>query len=72
MADDVDYASELEERRIDDAMVEVRLRREAENKARANLIERECEECGEIIPLKRLKVVPLTKLCISCQTEMEK
>lgn len=72
MADDVDYASELEERRIDDAMAEVRLRREAENKAREHLSERECEECGEIIPIKRLKVVPLARLCINCQTEMEK
>lgn len=30
-----------------------------------------CIECGEEIPLKRLKVLPLTEYCIQCQTEME-
>lgn len=30
-----------------------------------------CIECGTEIPLKRLKALPLTEYCISCQTEME-
>lgn len=30
-----------------------------------------CIECGTEIPIKRLKVLPLTEYCISCQTEIE-
>ncbi len=32
----------------------------------------ECEECGESIGTGRLKAMPLTKLCISCQSRFEK
>jgi DnaK suppressor protein len=31
-----------------------------------------CEECGENIGQGRLKVIPLAKLCVSCQSKMEK
>jgi DnaK suppressor protein len=30
-----------------------------------------CDLCGEEIPEKRLKVYPMTTLCIQCQTEQE-
>jgi DnaK suppressor protein len=30
-----------------------------------------CEECGEQIPLSRLKAIPDTSYCIACQTEIE-
>lgn len=30
-----------------------------------------CEECGEEIPLKRLKARPVTTLCIECKEEQE-
>lgn len=30
-----------------------------------------CEECGEEIPLKRLKARPVTTLCIECKKEQE-
>ena len=30
-----------------------------------------CEECGEEIPVERLKAVPATVLCIDCQRELE-
>ena len=30
-----------------------------------------CEECGEEIPLKRLKARPVTTLCIGCKEEQE-
>ena len=31
-----------------------------------------CEDCGNPITPKRLKAIPLAKLCFSCQTEQEK
>ncbi len=31
-----------------------------------------CEECGEKIGLGRLKVMPLAKYCVSCQSKLEK
>jgi len=31
-----------------------------------------CEECGEKIPEARRKAVPGVRLCIECQSEMEK
>ena len=30
-----------------------------------------CEDCGEEIPLKRLKARPVTTLCIECKTRQE-
>ncbi len=32
----------------------------------------ECEECGDDIGAGRLKAIPLAKLCISCQSQLEK
>jgi len=31
-----------------------------------------CEECGESITLRRLAALPLAKLCLDCQTGLEK
>ena len=31
----------------------------------------ECEECGEVISLGRLKARPVTTLCIACKAEQE-
>jgi DnaK suppressor protein len=31
----------------------------------------ECEECGEVITLGRLKARPVTTLCIACKAEQE-
>ena len=31
-----------------------------------------CEECGEDINKKRLKIIPFTKYCIECQSELER
>jgi len=31
-----------------------------------------CEECGDEIPIARLKVLPFTKLCVDCASNMEK
>lgn len=30
-----------------------------------------CEECGDEIPLERLKAMPTAKLCVDCQRELE-
>lgn len=32
----------------------------------------QCEDCGEAINKKRLKIIPFAKFCISCQSEHEK
>jgi DnaK suppressor protein len=32
----------------------------------------ECEECGDEIGTGRLKAMPLAKLCVSCQSKLEK
>ncbi|MCX5901501.1 MAG: TraR/DksA family transcriptional regulator [Proteobacteria bacterium] len=32
----------------------------------------ECEECGEEINKKRLKIIPFAKFCINCQSDHEK
>lgn len=31
----------------------------------------ECEECGESIPVKRLKIVPFAKFCVTCKSKTE-
>jgi DnaK suppressor protein len=31
-----------------------------------------CEECGEPIPIKRLKVLPFARYCVRCQEKIEK
>jgi len=31
-----------------------------------------CEECGDKIGAGRLKVMPLAKYCVSCQSKLEK
>jgi len=31
-----------------------------------------CEECGEDINKKRLKIIPFARFCIKCQSEMER
>jgi len=31
-----------------------------------------CESCGELIPKKRLNVVPAARMCIVCKTNQEK
>ncbi len=33
---------------------------------------RECEECGEAIPQGRRDAIPGVRLCIACQTELDK
>ena len=30
-----------------------------------------CEECGDRIPVKRLKIVPFAKFCVACKSKME-
>jgi DnaK suppressor protein len=31
-----------------------------------------CEECGEPINIKRLQLMPFTRLCVPCQSEQER
>lgn len=49
---------------------------ESVERARSNLPKGEslefCEECGEAIPQARREAVPGVRLCIACQTELDK
>ena len=49
---------------------------DAVNLARSRLTEGEslthCEECDEPIPEPRRKAIPGVRLCVACQSEMEK
>jgi phage/conjugal plasmid C-4 type zinc finger TraR family protein len=40
--------------------------------SRLAMTNRECEDCGEPIPPKRLKVNPEATRCVTCQTLAEK
>jgi len=71
MADDVDVAVEYEEHLMDETFNKIRKKREEEKEALTHIEERECEECGKTIPLARLYIVPLTRLCVSCQSNLE-
>lgn len=31
-----------------------------------------CERCDEAIPVKRLELLPFTRYCVQCQTELER
>jgi len=31
-----------------------------------------CERCEEAIPVKRLELLPFTRYCVQCQTELER
>jgi DnaK suppressor protein len=31
-----------------------------------------CERCEEAIPIKRLELLPFTRYCVQCQTELER
>lgn len=50
--------------------------REAVELARSRLPKgeslRHCEECGSSIPLLRREAIPGVRLCVSCQTELDK
>jgi hypothetical protein len=38
----------------------------------ADKLERDCEECGEEIPAKRLEAQPRTTMCVFCQQKAER
>jgi phage/conjugal plasmid C-4 type zinc finger TraR family protein len=50
--------------------------RDAVKRARSRLTDGEslthCEQCEDVIPEARRKVIPGVRLCVSCQSELEK
>lgn len=72
MADIADAALESVERSEEEIRSVINRNRKFDKEALENLVEKECVECGEIIPMKRLLIVPRTKLCIDCQNMAEK
>ena len=71
MADSVDIATLNEEMRDLEYRETLRLKREAEAIALANLTERDCEICDNPIPFARLRNVPTTRYCVGCQSALE-
>jgi phage/conjugal plasmid C-4 type zinc finger TraR family protein len=67
--DDVDYASEREqrelERRIKSIQGSLNTNRDANGDVR-------CEDCDEIIPPARIAAMPSARRCIPCQTSSER
>lgn len=33
---------------------------------KGDIVERECMNCGDLIPYKRLQIIPNTKYCVDC------
>ena len=54
-----------------DASIEDAVKRARDQLPRGESL-RNCEECGESIPDARREVIPGVRLCIKCQTEMDK
>ncbi|MDP1696483.1 MAG: TraR/DksA C4-type zinc finger protein [Xanthomonadaceae bacterium] len=78
MADFADIASALEEQQRDAALAAQR----AASDRRARIAEsmrgydpalpRACVDCGDTIPLERLRIYPMTGRCTGCSAEAEK
>jgi RNA polymerase-binding transcription factor DksA len=74
IADDNDRASKLEIEFTENALIEVRLRcvRQQEPDSEGRYLVTECEDCGETIPIARLRVAIYNKKCVVCQERFER
>ena len=76
IGDAIDYSVEEQDRELDLLLQD---RNQARLEGIENALQRMdsedfgyCEECGEPISKKRLMVVPLTRMCINCQSNNER
>ena len=69
--DDMDHIQEAATLAQEILMAERRRKLEFENSILPPA-RRECDECGCDIPAARLKLRPLTRLCVDCQAEQER
>ena len=73
--DENEYASSLAEMRMNVALQHRINKQMKEIEAALRRVEVAdcgyCEECGEPIPMARLKANPTTTLCVGCQSELE-
>ncbi|GFM38621.1 TraR/DksA family transcriptional regulator [Desulfovibrio psychrotolerans] len=74
-ADENEFASRLSEMRLSVALqarVNVQIRETEEALRRLDVADfGTCRECGEDIPLQRLKANPTTTLCVHCRQERD-
>lgn len=74
-ADENEFASRLSEMRMNvtlQARISKQIRLVEEALRRLDVADfGTCDECGEDIPVQRLKVNPTTRLCVHCQQEVE-
>lgn len=71
MADVVDVADIILENSEERLRQKIIKERESDAEALRGLKRRNCRECGANIPMKRLRLVPRTKLCAPCQADLE-
>ncbi|HEH9616937.1 TraR/DksA C4-type zinc finger protein [Pasteurella multocida] len=67
MSDIADVTQEREERMMNDF-----LNRITRTEKPVEVLERNCIDCGEAIPLQRLRAVPHCVRCVYCQGNAEK
>lgn len=68
--DEAELAEITERRERESSVLEVRSKVFQGSKEEAEAMvdpEKECEECGVLIPVERQRVQPLTKMCVDCQ-----
>jgi RNA polymerase-binding transcription factor DksA len=70
-ADDIDRASDLTMQQTEDALNEVRRRAQPEQvQVDGEWRQKECEDCGDEIPLARLNLGKIR--CVHCQGALER
>lgn len=74
-ADENEFASRLSEMRMNVVLqgrISVKIRQIEDTLRRLDVADfGTCHECGEDIPVQRLKVNPTTTLCVHCQQEID-
>lgn len=69
-ADPCDKAAELAEE-FNEAALERRRAERQREEAEASLEPRDCAECGDEIPMQRIRAVPHAKYCACCQEYLD-
>jgi phage/conjugal plasmid C-4 type zinc finger TraR family protein len=69
--DEIDHIQEADIARQEALLTERRKLADAEART-IPPAHRKCDICGEDIPIARLRAKPTTRLCVDCQTDLER